>query len=146
MNIIDRILLFLMFLMMCSITVGQNPLLKIADGLTTKYKRQAQADNCNRVAAMKDVYEQFARTEFDAGCTWDVIQLNWMIINGSKDKKERTLKFQKELADKESKFYEDADKHCSEGAAAYFMDGRIQELIIKDLYDRLKCEEVLDIM
>jgi hypothetical protein len=142
----DRILLFLMFLMMCSITVGQNPLLKIADGLTTKYKRQAQADSCNRLVAMKDVYENFARQEFDAGCTWDVIQLNWMIINASKDKKERTLKFQKELEDKESKFYEDADKHCSEGAAAYFMDGRIQELIVKDLYDKLKCEEVLDIM
>src|SRR5271166_30885 len=127
MNIIDRFLLFLMFLMMCSITVGQNPLLKIADGLATKYKRQAQADECRRVSEMRAVYEAGTRQMFDAGCTWDVIQLNWMLINASKDKKERSEKFRKELLDEDSKFYEDVDKHCSEGAAAYFMDGRIQE-------------------
>lgn len=139
----DRFVACVTLGLMLSITVAQNPLAKLADSLSTKYKREEQAKICRRVAEMKDVYEGYTRDMFVAGCRWDLIQVNLTIL-AKKDKKRAA--FWKAIEDKDSKFNEDAQNHCAEGAADWQREGNVREFIMNDLYNQLKCEEVLDIM
>lgn len=144
MNNFDRFLLILCVLMLGTLTVGQAPLQKAADALNTKYERQGRAQVCQRLFAMKEVYDQQMRTIFIAGCRWDVITLNIQLINANKkkDPKKELEKFGHEVEDVNSQFNDQVNTHCSSGASEWERDGLMTEQIVSDLYANLKCSEL----
>lgn len=134
------LLLLINTVMLASLTILHNPLVKVADNLTDKYQKEQRALMCSEVLAYEETLKDFTRGIFKAGCITTVRE---KLLSETKDpKKQEEIK--KWVKERDSLEFEKIDNYCSGWASAYELNEEekkpIGKMILSNMFYEMKCD------
>jgi hypothetical protein len=127
------------FIMVCSLTIAQSPLQKIASALTTKYQVKAQKEVCEQILQKREVYGNALVQIWTVGCVDTVKQRAIHDLHGDA---KAIAKMEAIFADKDDPQFIKVLDFCANGAANWHLQADPDEVITSDLMSHFKCKEL----
>lgn len=134
-----KLIQVLTFILVCSMTILQNPLAKIGDALTTKYQKKAQKEICEQIIQKRDVYANVLIAVWAGAC---VSTVRDRAIFDVKDDPKKVAMLEKIFADKDDPQNMKAHDFCESRAADWNLQAQPDEVITADLASHFKCKEI----
>lgn len=129
------------FILVCSLTIAQNPLQKIADALSTKYQKKAQKEICDLIVEKREVYGGALVAVWTGACISTVRDRALADVKG--DEKKIAL-LEKIFSDKEDPQFIKVHDFCEGRAANWHLQADPDEVITSDLQAHFKCRELYE--
>lgn len=124
--------------MLGSLTILHNPLVKIVDNLTDKYKRRETALVCNEILAYDKVLAEYARDMFKSGCITTVRE---KLLSEAKTEQQKQ-EVHKIFKERSSLEFDKADNYCSMWASEYELQGKISKNIMSNMFYEMECDKL----
>lgn len=129
----------LTFILVCSLTILQNPLAKIGDALTTKYQKKAQKEVCEQIIQKRDVYASVLVSVWAGAC---ITNIRDRLVFDAKGDKQKLAVVDLIFSDKENEQYVKTKDWCESRAANWNLQAQPDEVITADLASHFKCKEI----